>query len=279
MTDVPAPPVAVPATKSRGYKLTTTLFFLLIVITVVVGFLLKAERISMTGAWGVIVLGMLAFVTALGLDLEQTALGIFISERNLMSLARFQLACWTVLICSAFVAIGLARVFAHAEDPLGIKVPSELWQILGISTASTVGASLVLKNKTTKEPANEQKVVDKVAARTDETPERVQANRQGIAYANPSAKDARITDMFEGDELANTTYIDISKVQMFFFTLVAIIAYGVNIYQYMVDNTPETMDTFPALSSGLVAVLGISHAAYLGNKSITQTKTKDEAGE
>lgn len=276
MTDVPVNPIAVPAKKTRGYKLTTTLFFLLIAITVIVGFLLKAERISMTGAWGVIALGMLAFVAALGLDLQQNALGIFISERNLMSLARFQLACWTVLICSAFVAIGLARVFATAEDPLGIAIPSELWQILGISTASTVGASLVLKNKTTKEPANEEKVVQKVAAQTEETPEAVQSNRQGVAYANPSPKDARITDMFEGDELANTAHIDVSKVQMFFFTLVAIIAYGVNIYQYMVDNTPETLNTFPALSSGLVAVLGISHAAYLGNKSITHTKTKDE---
>jgi hypothetical protein len=257
--------------KDRGYKLSTALFFVLIIVVIGAG-KLSTSGYTLSSLWIVIGLTMVAFVVAIGLDLQRHPLGILISERNLMSLSRFQLASWTILICSAFVTLGVTRVFATVEDPLGITVPEQLWQVLGISAASTVGATLVIRNKTRKEPADKEKVTKKVAKEIHEDPAKVEENRQGLAYANESPSDARITDMFEGDELANAAYIDISKFQMFFFTVVALIAYGVNIYQYMVDNTPEVLDTFPALSPGLVTVLGISHAAYLGNKSIDHTK-------
>jgi len=276
---VDAPPVVVVKAppKPRGYKLSTMLFFALIVVMIVAGKLTETT-FSLASMWGVIALSMCAFVLALGADLQGTPLGMFISERNLMSLSRFQLSMWTILISSAFVTVGLARVFAHAEDPLAIQIPSQVWQLLGISATSTVGASLILKGKTNKEPANPDGVGAKVAQQTgDASGGTVNDNRKGIAYANASPKDARITDMFEGDELANTAYLDLSKVQMFFFTVVALIAYTVNIYQFMADNTPENFDSFPVLSSGLLAILGISHAAYLGNKSIDHTKVDDNA--
>lgn len=258
--------------KDRGYKLSTALFFVLIIVVIVAG-KLSQSNYTLSSLWIVILLTMLAFVVAIGFDLQRHPLGILISERNLMSLSRFQLASWTILISSAFVTLGVTRVFATIEDPLEITVPEQLWQILGISFASAVGASMVIRNKTRKEPADKAKVIEKVAEQVhDKDAATVEKNRQGLAYANESPSDARITDMFEGDELSNTAYVDISKLQMFLFTLVALIAYGVNIYQYMVDNTPEVFDTFPALSPGLVTVLGISHAAYLGNKSIDHTK-------
>jgi hypothetical protein len=264
---------AQPQVRKRGYKLSTALFFALIAIVLTAG-KLSERTFSLSSMWGVVALGMLAFVLALGFDLLQHPLGILISERNLMSLSRFQLIAWTVLICSAFVIVGMARVFAQVDDPLGITLPAELWQLLGISAASTVGASLVMKNKANKEPADEGALTQKVADQTnDVSAQAVSDNRQGIAYANATPQDARITDMFEGDELANTAYIDMSKVQMFFFTLVAITAYAVNLYAFMRDNTPESFTTFPALSPGLVAVLGISHAAYLGSKSVDKTQT------
>jgi len=280
-TEVPPPPATTVTTdkneattpKRRGYKLSTALFFALIIIVIAAGKLTE-NVFSLASMWAIIAAAMLAFVLALGADLQGTALGIFINERNLMSLSRFQLAAWTILICSAFVAAGLARVFAHVADPLGLALPPEVWQLLGISMTSSVGASLIQKNKANKEPdpATVDKVADKVGEKTQETGESIQKNLQGISYANANPKDARITDMFEGDELANTSYIDVGKVQMFFFTLVTLVAYAVNIYKFMVDNTPATF-TFPVLSSGLVALLGISHAAYLGSKSVDKTKT------
>jgi hypothetical protein len=281
--DAPVVPPVVATTKTppktRGYKLSTTLFFALIIVVIVAGKLTEST-FSLPSMWGVIALAMFAFVLALGADLQGTALGMFISERNLMSLSRFQLSMWTILICSAFVTVGLARVFAHADDPLGIQLPAELWQLLGISATSTVGASLILKGKTNKEPADEEKLTQKVATQTkDVSAANVSENRRGIAYANASPKDARITDIFEGDELANTAYLDLGKVQMFFFTLIALIAYAVNIYQFMADNTPENFTSFPVLSKGLIALLGISHAAYLGNKSVDHTKVDDTAND
>lgn len=275
MSELPTVLPTQPPPKPRGYKLSTALFFVLIVVVIVAGKLTETT-FSLPSMWGVIALAMVGFVMALGSDLQGTPLGMFISQRNLMSLSQFQLSMWTLLISSAFVTIGLARVFAHANDPLAIQVPAEVWQLLGISATSTVGASLILKGKTNKEPADEKKLTEKVAAQVkDDSAAVVSENRRGITYANTSPKDARITDIFEGDELGNTAYLDLSKVQMFFFTIVALIAYAVNIYQFMADNTPENLESFPALSSGLVAILGISHAAYLGNKSIDHTKVDD----
>ena len=259
-----------------GYKLTAWSFLALVVVILVMGALMKAspERFRMPATWGVVAVTMILFLFALGTDLKLGRFGVLVSERNLMSLSRFQLVVWTILITSAFVAIGIARVFSGVDDPLAITVPPELWQILGISAASTVGATMVTKNKANKEPKDAGALAAKVGEQTHESGNDVDANRQGLNYGNSKPTDARITDMFEGDELANTAYIDMSKVQMFFFTLIAVIAYAVNIYQYMVDNTPETLTTFPALAPGLVAVLGISHAAYLGNKSVDKTKVQ-----
>jgi hypothetical protein len=36
--------------------------------------------------------------------------------------------------------------------------------------------------------------------------------------------------MFQGDEVGDTAYVDVSKVQMFYFTVIAIIAYAYTVY-------------------------------------------------
>lgn len=91
-------------------------------------------------------------------------------------------------------------------------------------------------------------------------------------YANPDISKAALADMFEGDELGDAAYVDISKVQMFLFTVVAVIYYEALVINTIMTVPPEKIISFPALSEGFLAILGISHAGYLSSKTVTSTK-------
>lgn len=55
---------------------------------------------------------------------------------------------------------------------------------------------------------------------------KIDEHREGTLYANPNNDEARFTDMFQGNEVGNTTHVDLAKVQMFLFTVVAIGAFA-----------------------------------------------------
>lgn len=226
---------------------------------------------------------MVLLLAMLGVQVHNRLGGALIDQRNLMSLSRFQLVSWTVLVTSAFLTIALVRSFtADIEDPLAIDIPTEVWQLLGISVASTVGRGLVHANKKTKLVPNSDVVANQAAdalnARVAEdspdrtTPAEIEEEREGSIYRNPHPKFAGITDLFEGDEVGNTGYVDISKVQMFFFTIAALIAYGTSIYNVL-GTSPQNLASLPEITPGLVTILGISHAAYIGNKALDHTST------
>jgi len=57
------------------------------------------------GAWLVTAARLIAFVVLLGQLINQRPLGILIGERNLMSLSRFQMVLWTIIVLSAYIVI------------------------------------------------------------------------------------------------------------------------------------------------------------------------------
>jgi hypothetical protein len=59
---------------------------------------------------------------------------------------------------------------------------------------------------------------------------------------------------------------------MFYFTIILIIAYAVAMATIFTHTTAKIAD-FPALDNSMIALLGISHAAYLAGKSISSTNT------
>jgi hypothetical protein len=135
---------------------------------------------------------------------------------------------------------------------------------------------LVAGTKKKKEPAKSA-AAKEVAERfkgMGETEESVNENREGILYGNATFRDARFQDLLEGDELKNTAYVDLSKVQMLLFTLVAVIVYAAALFRWVSENAPSELVSFPELSEGLLTILGISHAGYLGNKAIDHTKVE-----
>lgn len=230
---------------------------------------------------GVIVAALLCvFLCYLGLRISNRPTGILINQRNLMSLSRFQAVLWTILLLSGYFTMALVRVRAwlrepsSVPDPLAIGIDGHLWALLGISTASLVGSPLLAVTKRTKEP--DQAAVTKAAAALGEPAKDLNENREGILYGNPNIRDATFTDMFQGDEVADTAHIDLAKVQMFFFSVVAVICYAVMLFNQirLGDSNPAALAEFPKVSDGLIALLGISHAGYLTKKGISQTKVQ-----
>jgi hypothetical protein len=103
--------------------------------------------------------------------------------------------------------------------------------------------------------------------------------KEGLLKVNEKPQQAVLGDLFQGDEIGNYQLIDLSKVQMFFFTLAVLVAYGVALAGLLDDRValfnPIGVD-LPAFSASLNALLGISHAGYLAVKSVDQTKTEEQ---
>jgi hypothetical protein len=219
---------------------------------------------------------MVLLMLVLGLATTGRALGILINERNLMSLARFQTVVWTIVVLSAYLTFALVRIRAMAagapiDDPLAIQVDWHLWALVGLSTTSLVGAPLILSTKKDDQPL--ASATQKAARMTHESTADVNANRHGTLYANGRLSDACLTDLFEGDELINAARLDLAKVQMFYFTIIAAICVFVMVFKQLTTGG-SNLDHLPVLPDGLVAILGISHAGYLGSKGITRTQSQ-----
>lgn len=212
-----------------------------------------------------ILFSMLLFFIVLGILACGRLPGILIDDRNQMSLSRFQIVVWTLIILSAYFTIALSRIAVNAPAPLEIEVDWQIWALLGISTVSLVGSPLILSEKKNKEPTKQEiEIFDGVVGETKMT-------NVGIIPENNDVKTAAFSDIFKGDETATISNINMAKVQMFFFTIIIAISYAVMLFALIANNDPSEITGFPLLDQGVIAILAISHAGYLTNKTTDQT--------
>jgi hypothetical protein len=298
------------------------LFVVVIILTIAVVVVAFSQAIRPIVIWVI----LLALLTALLLVISHAYthrwLGFLIDERNKYSLSRLQMALWTMIILSAFLAAVLSNlhlvqivtvtgavnppqvVFApvgtlvidvlaqvgiydpEAETisqevdvsqldlsatvhdgqviyvplqgevipqtevqsdepdpdeittPISVQIPSEVWVLLGISTTSLVVAPLI------------------------------KSQSQERIVKNQSATEAKVSDLFRGEQIGDFTQIDLGKVQMFFFTAIVVGAYAVALASMFITRELSAITSLPALDSGVIAMLGVSHAGYLTNKAV-----------
>lgn len=199
--------------------------------------------------------------------------GVLIDSRNKISLSRFQMLLWTVLLLSGFLTAVLINIRRGQSDPLSIALHPDLWGLLGISTASLVGSPLIKSNKKS-EPTNESAKAKTEAQLTSQGAAPAGVTAEGQIVVNNKSEDASFTDMFKGEEVGNAAYLDLGKVQMFFFTLITWFVYATALgamFTASVRPDAPKISGFPDLDTGMVALLGISHAAYLANKAVPHT--------
>lgn len=258
----PVPPKTLETAK-LGSKFEVTVVTILALALIALSGLYAAKA---TTAYLLVLAGFAIFCLFLGRWISGRPLGILIGDRNLMSISRFQMVLWTILIVSAYLTMSLRRVHGGAPNPLDIAMDWHLWALMGISTVSMIGSPLLLGNKAQKTP--DPTATAKAAVQLKEDATAIRQNSSGLLYANPSIADASFADMFQGDEIGNTAYIDVAKVQMFFFTVVSLLVYGTALFQMFKGGSFAEM---PKLSDGLIALLGISHAGYLTSKTAEST--------
>ncbi|MDN5213255.1 hypothetical protein QQ020_14395 [Fulvivirgaceae bacterium BMA12] len=242
-------------------------------------------------AWFLNLAVLLLFTLTIGHGITGSWKGIFVDERNKVSLSRFQLLLWTVILLSAFITIGLIRIYKGISSPLTITLDEELWILMGISTTSLVGSPLIRSTKTNKssEASQRKKTVDLLGGTTDSTgvvSTTSLVNTNGQIIVNRSIDNAGISDLFKGEETGNAAAVDLAKIQMFFFTIIIMMAYIVllctDIVGYEILDKATKVETlkilnkagfnFPALDDSMLALLAISHTGYLVNKAVPHSK-------
>jgi hypothetical protein len=244
----------------------TAIFAILILIAIAV---VAGLKLSPLAAFVVVLAALSLILVVLGCAIVRRPLGILIDEQNVMSLARLQMAIWTVAILGAYFTFALVRLKsgnAAGPDALNVTIDWHLLALMGISTTSFAGAALIGSVKQGQEP--DAGVVAQTAGNTAEAAPDVEGNRQGILYANPAKSDALLSDLFQGDELGNTTHLDLGKVQMFYFTVIAAVGFLLMAAKSLHDGN---LGQLPVLPEGLVTILGISHAGYLAGKGVDHT--------
>jgi hypothetical protein len=193
----------------------------------------------------------------IGVATGKGPVGLLIDDRNKLSLSRLQITLWTLIVLSAIAAVVLIRLAAGESPDVGIPEPL-LWAI-GISGTALAGTAVIQHVKM--EPT-----------RAPESPRAGVANTRGCIVVNGSPTEAKWTDMFMGEEDGNFDHLEIGKVQMFYFTVIAVIVYSLSILQLLgSDTSTSSISSLPELSGGLIALLGLSNGLYLAKKAVPNT--------
>ena len=240
----------------------------ILVVLVVIG--VKWDPAHMTSAWLVIMVLMLAFMVIFSHGITGDWRSLLIDGRFRMSLSRLQLLSWTLLILSALLAAVYKNLGLDSISPLEIKIPSELWVLMGISTASAISAPAVIANKRKVRPDAKEKKAVKTAMQHQHF---TVPDLDGVLLKNKGFKDARWGDLLKGDEAGNAVSVDLGKIQMFFFSFIIIVSYGIAVAKLLAGDGQILM--LPAVDEGMNVLLGISHTGYLANKAVAHSKPQE----
>lgn len=266
----------------------TRFFNAVAIVALFTGVIVSPLLVPPVWAWLLVAAFLIALLLMTGSVCTGHVFGILINERNLMSLSRFQMVLWTIIVLASYLVVVVARVKAPGTEPsfnpLNVAIPPELIALLGISATALVGTPLINTAKVKQDPGDN--TMGKLATALVDTNNEpkglegdqaglksmIESTRKGILYVNPKLSDACFWDMFEGDELGNAPVMDLGKVQLFYFTVITAVAYLYYLFP-MLMKTPAAMSSLPELPGGIIALLGVSSAGYLGNKAVTHTQT------
>jgi len=213
---------------------------------------------------------LMAFMLISGYSITGKWLGALIDDRNVISLARFQMAVWTGLLLSAFLATALLNLSLGQNNATEIHIAKELWALMGISSTSLVASPLILSTKENKDAS----AVDlELLNRESGT---AMGNR-GQVVVNREISQAHWSDMFTGEEVGNARHLDLSRIQMFFFTVVTAVTYGGAIAHYFWSQGNAGIHALPSLDASMIALIGISHTGYLAAKAVPRGQRADLA--
>lgn len=219
-------------------------------------------------SWVITMSAVGLFTMLVGHGVTGALKGALVDDRLRVSLSRLQMLTWTAVIIPAFGVIAIARTGHDPVTALDVSVPSTVWWLLGISTTSLVGSPVIRDFKADAAKMPLPPVLKAIVSQQGIDPSLVQVEDQYVK--NTSIDQASFADLFMGELVDDFALLDVSKMQMFFFTLLAVLAYGTAIAASLRSGTIP--DALPDVSAGLLAILGISHGGYLATKMFTSPR-------
>jgi len=115
-------------------------------------------------------------------------------------------------------------------------------------------------------PAN-MATIETVLTKREGLTQPLKPNGSVVEKGTPA--DARWIDLVLGDE-GDAASIDVSKVQKVAFTVLLLVIYGAGLFSTL--QRTGVVHQFPKVDPGFVALLGVSHAAYLAYKMLPKEK-------
>jgi hypothetical protein len=212
-------------------------------------------------------LGIAGLAIALGLGTKGRVTGIWIDERNRVSLARAQVSLWTIVALGGFAAtalynVGLAGTVAFPQIPAAIAAA------LGIAFASPMISAVILNSKTfgspeaSTEQANSLRI--NAAGQSTDLPKDPLETRA-------APLEASLADVFVGEHVSDAGNVDLSRLQNVVLTVTLVLGYLAMLVGQLSSITADTLltgiATLPDPGAAFTSVLLVSHATYLGTKA------------
>ncbi len=217
-------------------------------------------------SWIIAMVALTAFALVVGRGVTGVWKGAFVDERLRMSLSRLQMLTWTIVIVAALGTMAIARAQSDPVTAMDIEVPPSVWALLGISMTSLIGSPLIKNAKKGPAPAAAGERTSAARAAHAERLNHVEV--EGQVVKNTSIDDATFADLFMGEYVDTFRLLDIAKIQMFFFTVLLVLAYAIAVGKVL--RTDPNLASLPDVGGGMLPLLGISHAGYLLSKVATK---------
>ena len=164
---------------------------------------------------------------------------LYLGADNRYSNSKFQTVLWFWVVISAYCAIVFHRIMASRWCYIGgVDIPQNLLILSGISVLTFAAAKAITAGK-----------VEQASARGED--------------AKPSATAPKSSDLVS-DDLNRT---DLGDFQMVVITILAVIIYAVATVEFMQCIAFRSVITMPDVDATLLAIFGLSQAAYLGKKA------------
>jgi hypothetical protein len=222
-------------------------------------------------------LGVAGLAIALGLGTKGRVDGIWIDERNRVSLARAQVTLWTIVVLGGFATIALFNV--GLGGPVAFPViPGSIAAALGIAFASPMISALILNTKGLADVTT----VGGSARDTKDFSDRgafLAAPLSGLeTRVDPTQ--ASIADVFMGEKTSDAGDVDISRLQNVVLTVTLVLGYFAMLTEQLRAISPDSilsgLASLPDPGAAFTAVLLVSHATYLGTKAYKSNSASGE---
>jgi hypothetical protein len=215
--------------------------------------------------------------------------GVLVDGRGKYSLSRLQVLLWTTLVLGGYFGIAFPQKSF-------VDIPAEVLGLLGISLGSSIVSATIKANQMlsghTSSADRRRREAAEVAQNEMlsllglERPELLspdekavllehlsedecaELNRQIAARRAPSWM-----DLFSQEQRGTEHLVDIGKLQMFVWTLTALVIYGSSLGSVLTlpADDVRALTELPSVTGTILTLMGISQTAYLGIKLPNQS--------